>query len=511
MSACTSSPPFSLRSVALAFSLSGSLLATSGAWAEPVSYMISAGSLTNAINTFSAASGVTVSFSSEETAGLSTAGLQGHYEPEQGLALLLQGSGLKFQQVGDKRYVLARSNASDSMELAATTVSGAGLGVTTEGTDSYATGSASTATGLRLSARETPQSISVVTRQLIEDLNLNDVTQVLEQTPGVVVESMGPAGSDSNHIYVRGFEISNIQVDGVNRPDTFGFSDDLSDTVTYDRIEVVRGATGLMSGAGDPGATVNLIRKKPTLETKRTLTLKAGSWDDYRAELDISGKLSESGNVRGRFVASSSDSRSYIDRQTLERQVAYGVLEWDVTDDTMLTVGAEYQDMDNKGAGNHGFPMFTSDGGHFSPSRSFNSGADWGYHKRRTKTLFTTLDHELDNGWHIKFNAEHSRRSYDDAFATAASGTVKPDGSGISTWTGRWSGEPRQTTFDVSATGPFELFTREHQLYLGASHSKSYYRNDGYPLWSFQDIDNIYTWDGSLAIPDAIYTKSSRD
>jgi len=74
MSACTSSPPFSLRSVALAFSLSGSLLATSGAWAEPVSYMISAGSLTNAINTFSAASGVTVSFSSEETAGLSTAG-----------------------------------------------------------------------------------------------------------------------------------------------------------------------------------------------------------------------------------------------------------------------------------------------------------------------------------------------------------------------------------------------------------------------------------------------------
>lgn len=511
MSACTSSPPFSLRSVALAFSLSGSLLATSGAWAEPVSYMISAGSLTNAINTFSAASGVTVSFSSEETAGLSTAGLQGHYEPEQGLALLLQGSGLKFQQVGDKRYVLARSNASDSMELAATTVSGAGLGVTTEGTDSYATGSASTATGLRLSARETPQSISVVTRQLIEDLNLNDVTQVLEQTPGVVVESMGPAGSDSNHIYVRGFEISNIQVDGVNRPDTFGFSDDLSDTVTYDRIEVVRGATGLMSGTGDPGATVNLIRKKPTLETKRTLTLKAGSWDDYRAELDISGKLSESGNVRGRFVASSSDSRSYIDRQTLERQVAYGVLEWDVTDDTMLTVGAEYQDMDNKGAGNHGFPMFTSDGGHFSPSRSFNSGADWGYHKRRTKTLFTTLDHELDNGWHLKFNAEHSRRSYDDAFATAASGTVKPDGSGISTWTGRWSGEPRQTTFDVSASGPFELFTREHQLYLGASHSKSYYRNDGYPLWSFQDIDNIYTWDGSLAIPDAIYTKSSRD
>lgn len=111
----------------------------------------------------------------------------------------------------------------------------------------------------------------------------------------------------------------------------------------------------------------------------------------------------------------------------------------------------------------------------------------------------------------MKLNAEHSRRSYDDAFATAASGTVKPDGSGISTWTGRWAGEPRQTSFDLSASGPFALLSREHQAYLGASHYRAYYRNDGYPLWTIQTIDNIYTWDGSLAIPDAIHAKSSED
>jgi outer-membrane receptor for ferric coprogen and ferric-rhodotorulic acid len=399
----------------------------------------------------------------------------------------------------------------EPMELAETTVSSTGLGATTEGTGSYTTGSANTATGLRLSTRETPQSVSVVTRQQIEDQNLNSVAQVLEQTPGVVVDSMGPAGSDANHIYVRGFEVGSIQVDGINRPDTYGFRDDLADMVSYDRVEVVRGATGLMSGTGDPGATVNLIRKKPTLETQRKLTLKAGSWDNYREELDVSGKLSDSGNVRGRFVASNTNSQSYVDRQSLEKQAFYGVLEWDITDSTMLTVGAEYQEMDNEGAGNHGFPMFKTDGSHFSPSRSFNSASDWSYHKRRTKTVFTTLEHQLDNGWQLKLNAEHNRRSYDDAFATAASGTVNPDGSGISTWTGRWAGEPRQTSFDLSASGPFELLSREHQAYLGASHYRAYYRNNGYPLWSFQTIDNIYTWDGSLAIPDAIHTKSSKD
>lgn len=462
MSACFPSSGHSIRHAALAVGFSGTLLAGATAWAEPAVQGIPAKTQATAIDQDAIASA-------------------------------------------------AAGRKEGSLELGTTTISSVGLGATTEGTGSYTTGSANTATGLRLSTRETPQSVSVVTRQQIEDQNLTEVAQVLEQTPGVVVDSMGPAGSDANHIYVRGFEIGSIQVDGVNRPDTYGFRDDLADTVTYDRVEVVRGATGLMSGTGDPGATVNLIRKKPTFGTQRSLTLKAGSWDNYRTELDMSGKLSESGNVRGRFVASTTDGQSHIDRQSLEKQVAYGVVEWDVTDDTMLTVGAEYQELDSEGAGNHGFPMFKSDGSHFSPSRSFNSASDWSYHKRRTKTLFTTLEHQLGNGWQVRFNAEHNRRSYDDAFATAASGTVDPDGSGISTWTGRWAGEPRQTSFDLSASGPFELFSREHQLYLGASHYKAYYRNDGYPLWSFQTIDDIYTWDGSLAIPDAIHTKSSED
>ncbi|WP_194790940.1 TonB-dependent siderophore receptor [Pseudomonas sp. UFMG81] len=501
----------SIRQATIALSLCGAALVTSTAWAAPQRYDIPAGSLASAISQFAAASGLTISFSSEETSGLQSSGLQGSFELEQGFATLLQGTGLQVQQAGEKRYVLTKALTGGAVELGATSIDATGLGSTSEGTGSYTTGSASTATGLRLSARETPQSVSVVTRQQIEDQNLTDIAQVLEQTPGVVVDSMGPAGSDANHIYVRGFEVGSIQVDGINRPDTYGFRDDLADMVSYDRVEVVRGATGLMSGTGDPGASINLIRKKPTLDTQRKLTLKAGSWDSYRTELDVSGKLSDSGHVRGRFVASSTDSQSHIDRQSLEKQVAYGVVEWDVTDSTLLTVGAEYQEMDNDGAGNHGFPMYNTDGSHFSPSRSFNSASDWSYHKRRTKTLFSTLEHQLDNGWQLKLNAEHSRRSFDDAFATAASGTVNPDGSGVSTWTGRWAGEPRQTSFDLSASGPFELFAREHQLYLGASHYKAYSRNDGYPLWTIQPIDNIFTWDGSLAIPNAIHTKSSQE
>lgn len=505
------------RALLASLLMASPLLLVPAAQAQPAAnqqaraYAIPAGPLDQALNRFASEAGILLSVNAQLTAGKRSQGLNGSYAVNEGLARLLAGTGLRASSNDGDYSLEVAGDSGAALELDETTVIGTQTGDTTEGTGSYTTGSTSTATGLNLSMRETPQAISVVTRQQIEDQNLTDIAQVLEQTPGVVVDSMGPAGSDANHIYVRGTEIGNIQVDGVNRTDSYGFRDDLADMVIYDRVEVVRGATGLMSGTGDPSATVNLIRKKPTLETQRKLTVQAGSWDNYRTELDVSGKLSESGHVRGRFVASKTDSKSHVDRQELEKQVAYGVLEWDISDATMLTVGAEYQDMDNDGAGNHGFPMYYTDGSHFKPSRSFNSGSDWSYHKRKNKTLFTTLEHALGNGWQVKFNAEHSRRSYDDAFATAASGTVNPDGSGISTWTGRWAGEPRQTSFDLSASGPFELFARTHELHLGASHAKSYYRSYGYPLWSFQTIDNIHTWDGSLAVPDAIHTKSTED
>jgi outer membrane receptor for ferric coprogen and ferric-rhodotorulic acid len=72
----------------------------------------------------------------------------------------------------------------------------------------------------------------------------------------------------------------------------------------FDRVEVVRGATGLVTGAGNPSAAINLVRKRPLDEQKVTLTGAAGSWDDYRGELDASSPLNDSGTLRGRVVTS---------------------------------------------------------------------------------------------------------------------------------------------------------------------------------------------------------------
>lgn len=148
-----------------------------------------------------------------------------------------------------------------ALELGSTSITAEGLGANTEHTGAYTTGSMGTATRLNLSIKETPQSVSVITRQQMDDFNLNTLTEVMRQTTGVVVQHLD---SDRVGYSSRGYGITNFQIDGMLN--TFGRMKSDADTIIYDRVEVVRGATGLTTGAGDPSATVNMVRKRPTAQ-----------------------------------------------------------------------------------------------------------------------------------------------------------------------------------------------------------------------------------------------------
>ena len=171
-------------------------------------------------------------------------------------------------------------------ELGTVTVRAAADAGTTEGTARYTSGSTGTATGLQLSARETPQSVSVITRQLMDDAGQLTVSQTLEASaPGLSVSR-----SDSNRYQFssRGFGVSNFQFDGLASPINslwnFGATD--MDTAFYDRVEIVRGATGLLNGSGDPSATVNFVRKQPRETAGGHASLTLGRWNLRRAEAE---------------------------------------------------------------------------------------------------------------------------------------------------------------------------------------------------------------------------------
>ncbi|MDR1934709.1 MAG: TonB-dependent receptor plug domain-containing protein, partial [Candidatus Accumulibacter sp.] len=148
-----------------------------------------------------------------------------------------------------------------------------------EGSHSYTTPVMNTATKLPLSIRETPQSVTVITRQRVEDQNLVTINDVMQNTPGIAITASGPQRDRFN---ARGFSIDNITFDGL--PISLGqYGGDalLADMAIYDRIEIVRGAAGLTQGAGNPSAAINLVRKRPTRDPYLSVDGYAGNWDRY--------------------------------------------------------------------------------------------------------------------------------------------------------------------------------------------------------------------------------------
>lgn len=149
-----------------------------------------------------------------------------------------------------------------TLELGATQISGEGqLGQTTEGTQSYTTGSMSTATKLPLTLRETPQAVTVITRQRMDDQAMTSINDVVNATPGLFLNySDGPGRQTYTS---RGFDIDNLMYDGIPSGYNGASAGAQPNLAMFDRVEVVRGATGLVTGAGNPSAAINMVRKRP--------------------------------------------------------------------------------------------------------------------------------------------------------------------------------------------------------------------------------------------------------
>lgn len=484
-------------------------------------YQISAGSLGAALSLFATAANVTLSFSVEQTQGMTTQGLTGNYGVDEGLAHLLAGSGLQAQRQANGTYVLLPAVTGDSLQLGATTVSGLTLGAVSENTGSYTTGSTTTATKLNLSLKETPQSVSVMTRQRIDDQNLNSIGSVLEQTAGINVQS---PGSDRLYVFSRGLAIDNYQYDGM--PTTsFAFSQALpqalSDMAIYDHVEVLRGASGLMSGTGDPSGTINMVRKKPTSTFQGYVSAGLGSWDLYRTEVDVSGPLTPTGNVRGRAVAAYQQSNSFVDHLQQEKTILYGVSEIDLSDSTLLTIGAEYLYNDPRGFSTTGLPMLDNKGNQLHLSRSTNPASRNSTNRQESVNAFASVEQSLDDDWALKVsvNSLYGTREYDSIIAGTTTGFVNSQtGAGLGYTATKGDNTQKQQGLDVMLSGPFQWLGRAHELVVGFNFQSYENRRNGFGNLLANGTSNngvsgkpvnIYTWNNHA--PYATYNFNRED
>ncbi|MGJ7558493.1 TonB-dependent siderophore receptor [Variovorax sp. RB2P76] len=365
----------------------------------------------------------------------------------------------------------------EGTSLPVITVTGRVDSAVTEGTGSYTTGETAAATHLPLSLQETPQAVTVITRQRMDDQQLNSVQGVLDNTTGV---SSYQSDSERTSFYSRGFLINNVQYDGI--PAVVGNIVSGSgigslDTAFYDRVEVVRGASGLLTGTGNPSAAINLVRKRPTSDFSAAASLGAGSWDTHRGMGDISTPLTEDGRIRARMVGTYQDGHSYIDGYKPERKSFYGIIEADLTPHTTVRLGYDYQDITPKGSTWGGLPLWFSDGTQAAYSRSKNYAQDWSHWDNTLKTAFAEIEHRFDSGWKLRAVANQYRTESDAELLGLVGRPDRATGLGSYPY-GAYpvalasEGRSRQNTVDVMASGPFELLGRQHELVVGVTSSR---------------------------------------
>ncbi|WP_234257865.1 ferric-rhodotorulic acid/ferric-coprogen receptor FhuE [Pectobacterium sp. IFB5596] len=364
-------------------------------------------------------------------------------------------------------------------------------------------------TKMTLTPRDIPQSVSVISKQRIEDQNLQTIGEVMANTTGVFANNID---SDRSSYYSRGFLINNYLFDGIPTvvDDIWDFGDSGSDTAIYDRIEVVRGATGLMTGTGNPSAAVNMVRKHAdSREFKGSVSGSYGSWNNQRMVTDLSAPLTESGNVRGRVVAGYQDNDTWLDRYHKRKKFLYGVVDADVTDSTTISLGYDYQESNTDSPTWGGLPTWFTDGSPTHFGRSFNTAPNWSYSDKTSRKVFADLTQRFDNGWQLRMNGTHAETNFDsklmyaNGFPDKDTGIlVDPFGANVGAYGGWNKGTRKVDSIDTYASGPFELLGRQHELVVGGSYSRQ--RNQFYNSQSTigpADMGNYYNWNGNIADP----------
>ena len=513
-------PIFRLIPGAISLAMAGMLSTLAGApvHAAPATqasiriYAIAPGKLGDVLADFAATAGVPLSFDPAQLGEARSAGLRGSYTVQAGFAQLLAGSDHEAVDVGHGAYALRRASAAAA---SAATQTLPGVAVTasadhpaaTEGSGSYTTRAMGTASKLLLSARETPQSVGVVTRQQLEDRGFQSLDEAVQDATGISTRQIG--GGERTQFFARGFAINNFMADGVPisfDQDTMG----LATMAMYDHVEVLRGASGLVTGTGNPSGTINLVRKRPTAAPQVLVNASAGSWDNYRAEVDAGGALNASGSVRGRAVLAAQDADTFKKAYRHERRLAYGTLDIDLAPGTLLSVGAYVSREDNPGADWNGLPT-RRDGSFYPFARSARMTPDWAYWNKNNRSAFAELDHQFGGGWRTRVTARGLETKMDML------GTYLyplEDSASFGQGVGKYAYQKTQLSLEAYASGPFALFGRTHELVLGASYRRNH-DNDGPGGWpgNYDVTVDPLTWNsGSVPLPaiDYLWSRKGR-
>ncbi|MBH3406825.1 TonB-dependent siderophore receptor [Pseudomonas glycinae] len=437
--------------------------------AEDVSINIPAQSLPQALQAFGQQTNQQVIYNADDMAGLKSHAVSGKMSPQTAIAELLRGTGVRYSIEGNT-LMLVRGTATQGLELGATNISAQQVGATTEGSNSYTSNAVTIGKGTH-TLKEIPQSVTVMTRKQMDDQDLVDLKDALNQTTGIVgLQGVGKGIIVSS----RGFQIDDWQYDGVPIPrNTYSLGNwATQDLIFFDRLEILRGASGLLQGTGSPGGAINLVRKRGQAAPTVSITGKAGSWDHYGLQLDAGGPLNQAGTIRGRLVADEDQSDSFVDYEWSKTHSLYGSLDFDLSDDTTLGLAASRTEAESRPM-IRGLPRY-ADGRMPDVSRSTYGGAKWNHSQINVTTLYADLEHRFNDDWAFKVGAvqmTETNESKSQRLQSSGAG-LKPDGTGIQYADFITDFDSTKVGLDMNLTGKFEALSMQQEVMIGGNYSQ---------------------------------------
>ncbi|MBP0597874.1 TonB-dependent siderophore receptor [Herbaspirillum sp. LeCh32-8] len=523
----------------LAHAVAGALLvlafglpAAQPAWAQASTgsaaahaYRIPAGPLDATLDRFAREARITLAYDAASLRGLQSAGLNGSYTVDAALAALLSGSGMSAVRLAEGDYTVraggvtpAAAPASTSLptvivkdraeaETALTPVVGNVARISRVGTKTDT------------SLKETPQAISVITRDQLDAQGVESLAEGLRYTPGVVTQ-YGNTDLRYDWLTVRGF-VPGRYLDGLRLPfGSRGYAQPRIEPFGLERIEVLKGPSSLLYGQAAPGGLVNMVSKRPTTETVREVELQYGNNNRKQLAVDLGGQFDEHSDLSYRLVALGRKSDTSYDYVSEERTYFAPSLTWRPNASTQFTLLAQYQKIDSKGGG--GAPVLPANGTLYTSvypalSRSTFAGEP-NYDRFSNEQYFVgyEFEHRFNDDWSVRQNLRvgevntETRRV--QAFCLSAA-SCNP--SSLQRYAWAFPETSRMWTIDNQLQGKFSLGATRHTLLLGADYSSesSHYEESSLSVLagSFNAYAPVYGRYSGTVPPVATRIQQDRD
>lgn len=327
---------------------------------------------------------------------------------------------------------------------------------------------------------ETPQNIQVVTPEMLKD------QQVISMSDGLIRNVSGAVrmehwGDLYTNITSRGSQIQAFR-NGFNVVNSYWgpLTEDMS---FVDHIEFVKGPAGFMLSNGDPSGLYNVVTKKPTGVSKGEVSFTLGSFDLYRATLDLDGKVNKNGKLLYRFNVSAQNKKSHRPNEFNNRYVIAPVVSYQLDEKTKLTAEytLQYANMSDVGS----YYVFSTDGFGTKPVDFTALPPGMPPTNIYDQSAFVNLQHNFNDKW--KLTGQLARFNYKQQGTSMWPASVNPDGTMIRS-ASSWDAKSMMTMAQMFLNGEFITGPLRHRILTGLDVANKAYFAD----WSqYHELDSV--------------------